>query len=404
MTWRSNEPNRKNWFHGKTLESISLYESQAQKAVEINASKEKFPIYVCGLTPYDSAHLGHAFTYSVFDVLIRFLKQSEKKISYVQNITDVDDPLFERARRDGLDWKEIAESQIKKFVMDMQAISINAPDVFVSVSDEMPIIIESNSRLNDKNLLYQLADDWYYQIEKIDSKLVAGWVNSQLLETFSQRGGDPDRIGKRNPFDAVVWKSSAPDEPAWESTLGLGRPGWHIECVSIIEKYLDLPLFIQGGGKDLIFPHHAICAMQAQSLSGKRLAENYLHAGLVSYQGEKMSKSLGNLVFVSDLMEMNFSAAAIRAHLLSQVWYQDWEWIESDLATFQMRTDNWRHKLSKIQVTDELIDLAFSNLQNNLNAKPIFEYLDNLSVTQNIECDPQQSVSGFMSDVFGIRL
>lgn len=404
MIWQHDEPNRKNWFLSKKLESISLYESQAQKITEIDTTQRDLPIYVCGLTPYDSAHLGHAFTYSVFDLLIRFLRQSQKNVSYVQNITDVDDPLFERARRDGVNWKEIAESQIDKFVIDMQAIAVIAPDVFVSVSDEMETIIKSKLKLHDKNNLYKLVDDWYYRIEKIDSELVSSWTNTQLRDTFSQRGGDLNRTGKLNPFDAVVWKRSLADEPSWDSNLGPGRPGWHIECVAIIEKYLSLPLFIQGGGKDLIFPHHAICAMQAKSLTTKELAKNYLHVGLVAYQGEKMSKSLGNLVFVSDLLSKKYSAAAIRAHLISQKWNEDWEWKEADLKLFQQRTDIWREKFTSAPVTDELIDIVFVSLQNNLDTVAIFDYLDNFNVVKNDETDPKNTISGFLSDVLGIYL
>lgn len=402
--WPGNDPSKKKWFSGKSLENVSLYESQVKKIVKLDTSASILPVYVCGLTPYDSAHLGHAFTYSAFDLLNRLLRHSDKNISYVQNITDVDDPLFDRARRDGINWKQIAVTEVEKFIKDMQAISIIGPDIFVSVSNEMPSIIKSNQELFDKNFLYQVEKDWYYEIKKIDSKLVTGYSESTLQTKFRQRGGDPDRPLKRNPLDAVIWKSSAPDEPAWDSSLGVGRPGWHIECVSIIEKYLSLPLFIQGGGRDLIFPHHAICSMQAKSLSGKELAKNFLHTGLVSYQGQKMSKSLGNLVFISKLLEDGFSAAAIRSHLISHNWHQDWEWLETDLHEFQERTESWRQKLSKIAINDELIDLTFINLKDNLNTAPIFDYLDNLKVSQNQELEGRDNVSGFISDVLGVHL
>lgn len=402
--WSKSSNFRENWFENFDLNAIEVYDSSHRSRISLEITSEIIPIYVCGLTPYDSAHLGHAFTYSVFDLLVRFFKQSNKNVNYVQNITDVDDPLFERARRDNQDWQEIASSQIDKFVTDMEQIGVNPPDVFTPVSDQMRAIITANSKLLSQKSVYQLESDWYYEIPDLKHPLIADLSNAELQEIFSQRGGDPTREGKRNQLDPVVWKRSLTDEPSWESELGAGRPGWHIECVAIIEKFLDLPLLIQGGGKDLIFPHHTMCAWQTNTLTGKDLAQSFLHAGLVSYQGEKMSKSLGNLVFVSELISRGFSSAAIRVQLLSNSWNLDWEWFESDLATSQQRITHWRRYLSRVPVEGEFLEFAFHNLRQNLSVEPILKRIDELESKTVARLDLNDSMQAFVSDVLGIQL
>lgn len=401
--WVSSINHKDDWFKNQNLESIKVFDSQVKSLKNLGLNRETISIYVCGLTPYDSAHLGHAFTYSVFDVLVRFLKLSNKKVKYVQNITDVDDPLFERARRDSVNWQNIASSQIDKFIFDMESIGVNPPDIFTAVSDEMSAIKDANNRLLNLDALYQVSTDWYYKIPHVEHPLIKDFALEDLLTIFSERGGDPYRDGKKNPLDPIVWKQSLPDEPAWESELGSGRPGWHIECVAIIEKYLELPLLIQGGGKDLIFPHHTMCSWQIQSLSKNELAQSYLHAGLVSYQGEKMSKSLGNLVFVSDLIEKGFSQAAIRIQLLDKPWHEDWEWFESDLIQSQVRAEKWKKFVSKVRVDAELVEFVFLNLKNNLDIATIFNKIDTLHEKIDEEVEIGDSLQALLSDCLGIR-
>lgn len=402
--WPADLMFRSDWFSGLEFKQIDLFDSQSQSVEKLELDQDPIPIYVCGLTPYDSAHLGHAFTYSIFDVLVRFLRQGGKTVKYVQNITDVDDPLFERARRDNQDWSLVAKNQIDKFILDMRDIGVNPPDVFTPVSEQMPSVQEAISQLLSEGDIYQLADSWYYQVQSPEHPLINEYSSDELIEMFSQRGGDPDRFGKHNALDPVVWKPSLTAEPEWEFELGAGRPGWHIECVAIIEKFLDLPLFIQGGGKDLIFPHHTMCAWQTKSLTKKDLARTYMHAGLVSYQGEKMSKSLGNLVFISELLNKGFTSAAIRAQLLSIPWTKDWEWFEKDLIGTQKRVDKWSTYLSKVPADKEFIDFAFDSLKNNLSIEPIFQLMDQLESRADDTVELQDSIQAFVSDVFGLKL
>jgi len=381
-----------------------MYETQAGGVVTRDVPDGQIPIYVCGITPYDSAHLGHAFTYSFFDVVVRFLRQTGKDIKYVQNITDVDDPLFERARRDKLNWSDIAKEQTAKFVNDMKVININPPDEFVMVSEEIETVKKSINDLNLLKSIYQIDTDWYFDSSGYEYFMSPTNHKSQLNELFAQRGGDPDRVGKRNSLDPVVWKKSLNDEPSWQCDIGSGRPGWHIECVAIIHKFLTLPLFIQGGGKDLIFPHHTMCAHQVHKLTNKSLADNYLHVGMVGFQGEKMSKSLGNLVFISELIERGFHASAIKLILLDRLWHEDWEYQPETIANAQLRIANWQTVLPKVRVSKEILDLFYQELINNFNFMNIFKALDQLSPDEGNYPAEGESVADLISDLLGVSI
>ena len=404
IQWSNNRVNRINWFENQSLASIKIFESAANKVVEQKIPVGDIPIYVCGITPYDSAHLGHAFTYSVFDVLVRFIKQSGHAVSYVQNITDVDDPLFERARRDNISWREIADKQVKKFVDDMQTINVDSPDHFVAVSQEIPAILKDIEKLHKAGLVYQVDHDWYFENKDNTNFLTPKLSKKDLIKIFEERGGDPSRPGKHDPLDPVVFKKSLADEESYESSLGAGRPGWHIECVSIINKYLSTPLFIQGGGKDLIYPHHTMCANQSKKLTNIDLATNYLHAGMVAYQGEKMSKSLGNLVFVSELVNSGYSGASIKLNLLDRAWHSDWEWAESDLKECESRITTWKQTLPKILADGEIINFFFNALKDNLNTKSIFNFLDQLKPMNSAAIVLEDSVAALVSDTLGLSL
>jgi L-cysteine:1D-myo-inositol 2-amino-2-deoxy-alpha-D-glucopyranoside ligase len=404
VDWQNTRSHKEHWFQHQSADFLYLYDSKANTKVKREVPAGEIPIYVCGITPYDSAHLGHAFTYSVFDVMVRFLRQSGRKVKYVQNITDVDDPLFERARRDGTSWDTIASLQVNKFVNDMNQINVLAPDEFVSVSDEMNTIIDAIEKLKDNQKVYQVDQDWYFDTENYQNFLTPNISSSELNNIFEQRGGDPTRTGKRNALDPVVFKQSQPDEPTWSSKLGTGRPGWHIECVAIIEKYLKLPLFIQGGGKDLIFPHHTMCAHQAEALTGKELATCYLHAGMVEYQGEKMSKSLGNLVFVSELIEAGFSGASIRLNLLDRNWNDDWAFDEYSLKNSQKRLESWKANLPSIYATEDVIEKIFEMMRNNFDTPAIFDLLDELKIHKPVEVPYSDSMAALISDTLGLAL
>ena len=347
-----------------SLPQLSLFDTASQSLSQI-AKKSKYRIYVCGITPYDATHLGHANTYLAFDLINRYLKATGSEVLYVQNITDVDDPLLERANRDGIDWRELATSQIDLFRSDMVALHILAPAHYIGAVEAIPLVIASIASLEEAGTVYRVDNDYYFKVRS-DSEFGrrSQLSQSQMIEIFSQRGGDPQRKGKQDPLDALLWLAQRPNEPGWESGYGVGRPGWHIECCAIALGYLDIDpredtsIDIQGGGSDLIFPHHEMSAAQGKAINGMEFAANYVHAGMIGLDGEKMSKSKGNLVFVSRLLNAGVDPMAIRIALMSHHYRQDHMWQESDLNIAQEFLDSLRIALSRMEVapTDEVID------------------------------------------------
>ncbi len=327
-------------------------------------------MYVCGITPYDATHLGHAATYLTFDLICRYLRASGATVKYVQNITDIDDPLLERANRDGIDWQALARSQIELFRTDMVALHILPPDHFIGVVDAIPLIIECIERLQSKGSVYSLERDLYFSIDSFNEFGKLSQLNPETMEElFAQRGGDPARVGKKNPLDPLLWLSQRAGEPSWPSPFGEGRPGWHIECSAIALGYLELDesepasIDIQGGGSDLIFPHHEMSAAQAEILQSKPLAKFYVHGGMVCLDGEKMSKSKGNLVLVSTLLQDGYDPMAIRLALLSEKYNKDRMWDHGQLMRAQSQLDFIRLALSMMEVAP-----TFEVLQEITNA------------------------------------
>lgn len=300
-------------------------------------------MYVCGITPYDATHLGHAATYVAFDLLNRAWRDGGRAVSYAQNVTDVDDPLLERAVSLGEDWRELADRETELFRADMAALGVIAPDHYVGAVEAIPSVVDYTVALRSQGAAYELAGDLYFDISAApEFGRVAGLAAAEMLQLFGERGGDPLRAGKRHPLDCLLWQSARPDEPAWETALGHGRPGWHIECVAIALDCLGRGFDVQGGGADLAFPHHEMCAAQARVLTGEPLAGHFVHTGMVAYEGEKMSKSLGNLVFVSDLRADGHDPAAIRLVLSAHHYRSGWEYDAAQLSTAEDRLDRWR--------------------------------------------------------------
>lgn len=340
-------------------------------------------LYVCGITPYDSTHMGHAMTYHAADLMRRAYLDAGYHVEMAQNITDVDDPLFERADRDGIDWQELAASQVERFAGDMEALRIVAPETYLSVSEAMDAIVDAVQRLHDRGRLYGLTSeeaeglDWYLDLD-VDGALgdTCGWSPQQMLEVFAERGGDPDRQGKRGPFDPLVWRAERAGEPAWEAgELGRGRPGWHIECVCVAEGALGLPFDLQTGGRDLIFPHHDLSAAHAIAL-GHGFAGAYAHTGMVALDGEKMSKSLGNLVFVSVLRARGVDPAAIRLVLLAHHYRSDWEWTEAELELGERRLERYRAAARTAPRCTRTVELLRQALRDDLDTPSALIALD----------------------------
>jgi L-cysteine:1D-myo-inositol 2-amino-2-deoxy-alpha-D-glucopyranoside ligase len=316
-------------------------------------------MYVCGITPYDATHIGHAATYIGFDLLNRAWRDAGHEVRYVQNVTDVDDPLLERATATGEDWAELAARETELFRQDMTALRVLAPDAYVGAVESIPLDVELIERLQDRGHVYDVDGDLYFDVHS-DPRFgrVSRLDEAEMLAVFADRGGDPDRSGKKHPLDCVLWQAERPGEPAWDSSLGRGRPGWHIECSSIALRHLGQDFDVQGGGSDLAFPHHEMSASHAQAaFDGSSFARAYVHAGMVGYQGEKMSKSKGNLVLVSRLREAGVDPMTIRLAILAQHYRSDWEWTQEHLTLARTRLEAWRTAAGSASY-DRAVELA----------------------------------------------
>jgi L-cysteine:1D-myo-inositol 2-amino-2-deoxy-alpha-D-glucopyranoside ligase len=303
-------------------------------------------LYACGITPYDATHLGHAATYVAWDLLIRAWRDAGHDVTYVQNVTDVDDPLLERADRDGEDWQALAAREIERYRSDMTALRVLPPAHLIGAVEALPLIEEFNQVLAGRSALYDLEGDTYFaRSADPDFGSVSGLDPQTMAELAAERGGDPARPGKKDPLDPMVWLGARPGEPSWASDFGPGRPGWHVECAAIATRYLGDSFDVQAGGSDLIYPHHEMTASHARvALGGGRqaFARRYAHAGMVRLGGEKMSKSLGNLVFVSKLREAGVDPMAIRLAILAHHYREDWDWTDAGLEEAVARLGRWR--------------------------------------------------------------
>ncbi|WP_026917920.1 cysteine--1-D-myo-inosityl 2-amino-2-deoxy-alpha-D-glucopyranoside ligase [Gordonia shandongensis] len=320
----------------------------ADAQVKPVAPGEVATMYVCGITPYDATHLGHAATYVMFDLINRSLRDAGHDVHYVQNITDVDDPLFERAARDGIDWRDLGSREIELFRTDMEALRVIPPRDYVGAVETIDEVIRAVGVLLENGSAYIVDDpefpDVYFRVDATDHfGYESGYDAATMARFFAERGGDPDRPGKRNPLDALLWRAARDGEPSWESPMGPGRPGWHIECSAIALERLGMGFDIQGGGSDLIFPHHEFSAAHGEAITGgRRFARHYVHTGMIGLDGEKMSKSLGNLVLVSKLRDAGVDPGAIRLGLLSEHYRGDRMWTDDVLAIGERRLANWR--------------------------------------------------------------
>jgi len=313
-------------------------------------------MYVCGITPYDATHMGHAATYVTFDLVGRALRDAGHEVVYVQNVTDVDDPLLERATRDGVDWQDLAAEQIALFREDMTALAVIPPDHYVGVVESIGTVAAVVVDLLDRGAAYHVptpdssvGDDVYLDLTSDPGfGSVSGWTREQMLEVYADRGGDPGRAGKRDALDPLLWRAARPGEPSW-SAAGLpdGRPGWHVECTAIALDRLGMAFDVQGGGTDLVFPHHEMSATQAVVVTKERpFARTYAHQAMVGLDGEKMSKSKGNLVLVSRLRAEGVDPMAVRLALLAQHYRAEWSWTDALLQQAQERLATWRAALS----------------------------------------------------------
>ena len=368
-------------------------------------------LYACGITPYDATHLGHAATYVAVDLLHRAWLDAGLTVRYAQNVTDVDDPLLDRAAATGIDWTDLAEQQIELYRNDMAALRVLPPDPFTGVVESLGTVTDLISLLHDEQAVYQVPDpeypDWYFSVTKT-SNLMDGTGISMLEaeQVFAERGGDPERPGKRHRLDCLVWRQERRGEPAWDSWLGRGRPGWHIECTAIALDALGSDFDVQAGGSDLAFPHHPMCAAEARVATGRPFAKVFLHAGMVALDGRKMSKSLGNLVFVSRLLADGVDPMAIRLVLLAHHYRSDWEYTPAALETAQARLDGWRRAASAPSGPDATatVDAVRAHLRSDLGAPAALAAIDEWAAASGDDEAAPGQVRDLVDALLGIAL
>jgi L-cysteine:1D-myo-inositol 2-amino-2-deoxy-alpha-D-glucopyranoside ligase len=382
---------------------VTVYDSATRGPVTLTPDSGTARLYVCGITPYDATHLGHAATYVGFDLLNRAWRSAGHEVRYVQNVTDVDDPLLERAIATGQDWVELAERETDLFRADMEALRVLPPDEYVGAVESIPLVVAMIERLQEAGAVYTVpggdgADDFYFSVTADpDFGGVSGWDRDEMMAIFAERGGDPDRPGKRDPLDCLLWQSEnlalRPEDPAWDSALGRGRPGWHIECSAISRDHLGAAFEVQGGGSDLVFPHHEMSASEAQVADpAHRFARAYVHAGMVGLDGEKMSKSKGNLELVSRLRGEGVDPMAIRWELLTHHYREDWEW-DNDLL--QVSKDEY-HEVKAAAArsagapTDAVVVEVLEALADDLDAPRALAALSDWAEATDLGDDAEQ--------------
>lgn len=336
----------------RTGEPVRVLDTASGQVV-VAAPGPQARLYVCGITPYDATHLGHAATYVAFDVLGRAWRDAGQHVTYASNVTDVDDPLLERATATGVDWRDLADQQTALYASDMAALGVVPPDVYRGVVESVPQVVDAVRTLLDRGAAYRLpapdgGDDVYADLAADPAfGQVAGLDTATMLALSAERGGDPERPGKRSPLDPLLWRAERPGEPAWDAPgVGRGRPGWHVECAVIAADGLGVPFDVQGGGSDLAFPHHECSASHLRLLGDGSAPRVHVHTGMVGYQGHKMSKSRGNLVLVSRLLADDVEPMAVRLALLAHRYRDDWEWTDAGLAEAQQRVATWRRALA----------------------------------------------------------
>lgn len=342
-------------------------------------------MYVCGITPYDTTHLGHAFTYVFFDALIRYFRFKGYSVEYTQNVTDIDDDILKRAKQEGKDWQKLGDFWTKKFLHDLNALHVIPPTHYVKATESIETIIAIIIELEKTGHAYEQKGNVYFRVKSFkDYGKLSKLSEHQMMQLLRERGGNPEDPLKEDPLDFLLWQKSKKDEPFWKSPWGKGRPGWHIECSSMIYDYLGEQIDIHGGGRDLIFPHHESEIAQSESFTGKKpFVGTWMHTAMLMYEGEKMSKSLRNLVMVSELLK-KYSANAVRYVLLSHHYRKPWEFEMTELDDAESVLSEWK-KITEKPLKNETSNskqnpylIAFKEaMENDMNTPEVIELIGN---------------------------
>ena len=353
--------------------TIKLYDTVKRSVVDFSPDKEVL-MYTCGITPYDATNIGHAFTFVSYDILQRRLIDKGHIVKCVRNVTDVDDPLFAKARELGVHYLDLAAGEEARFDADMKAL--NVLEVFSKprASSAIPDIRKFIALVLDRGFAYQGGSSVFFDVTKFESfGSVSNYDNETMLRYAAERGGDLDNPDKRHPLDFVLWQPSAPDEPSWDTIWGPGRPGWHIECSALALRDLGTTIDLHGGGSDLIFPHHECERAQSEAATGKQFVKHWMHVAMVFMDGTKMSKSLGNLEFV-DRLRKTHDPRAIRLALISNHYRREWEWTSSSMNASLAKLELW-NAAKNGDVTAGLAEVRAA-LDDDLNTPAAIQVID----------------------------
>jgi len=375
-------------------------------------------VYVCGITPYDTTHLGHAFTYTTFDVLIRYLEFRGQRVQYVQNVTDIDDDILRQARKVGEDWKRLGDRWTAHYIRDMQALNVRPPDHFPRATDFIPEMIDTVEELVEAGVAYESSGSVYFHVESWpEFGKLSRIPRDEMLAIANERGNIPDDPKKRDPLDFVLWQApGSPDEPTWDSPWGPGRPGWHIECSTMSSRLLGDTVDVHGGGADLIFPHHESEIAQSEGASGREpFVRFWMHTAMVRHEGEKMSKSLGNLVMVRDLLE-TWSPDAIRLYMASHHYREPWSHNDKELGAAEELACKLQRAVTAKGGEEGFLDSCAARaafvkaMEDDLNTPAALGALERLADETLRAAETGQDVQAAqealreMGSVFGLRL
>ncbi len=364
---------------------MQLYNSLSRSKDEFAPVENQVRLYVCGITPYDTTHLGHAFTYAVFDVLIRYLESQNVSVHYVQNVTDIDDDILRKAKQVGADWQTLGNEWTRRFIDDMRALNVRPPDEYPRATQVIPEIVRMTGTMLDRGVAYAADGSVYFDADAFPQfGELSHLPRGEMLPVANERGNNPNDPNKRHPLDFVLWQRKADDEPAWRSPWSDGRPGWHIECCAMVNKYLGPTIDIHGGGADLIFPHHECEIAESASATGiLPFSRVWMHIAMVRYRGEKMSKSLGNLILMDDLLKQ-FSPDAVRLYLASHHYRDSWEYDRANLEWNIKMAERWTQaarggRRNPALIMDATRQAFRAALDNDLDTPQAIAVLDGLA-------------------------
>lgn len=395
---------------------MRLFNTQSQSIEEFTSPDGKVRIYVCGVTPYDTTHIGHAFTFLTFDILVRYLRFQGYDVTYVQNVTDIDDDVLRKAKELGMDWRALGTQETNQFLEDLRNLNAVEFDHYVAATEHIAEIVTNVEKLIADGVAYEVNGSVYYSVAK-DPEFgkLSHLSRDEMLPIANERGNNPNDPNKQDPLDFVLWQAAAPGEPTWSSPWGEGRPGWHIECSAMATTYLGPQIDIHGGGYDLVFPHHECEIAQAETATGvEPFVRYWMHVGMTEYEGEKMSKSLGNLVYVKDMLK-TYASDAIRLYLHAHHYRGPWLFLDDEMQEWVTVAEDLQRAAPAASGDGQTVDIGqrrnafFEAMDNDLDTPTAIDVLRQiaagiLEAPDGTNVSDAQATLRELGDILGLTL